>query len=478
VNRSARAAGLLAATALVLTGCGGGDEEDTATPAAGEPSAAAAGGECSPDSLETLEEGTLTIGTDSPAFEPWFTDDDPTNGQGFESAVAYAVAEELGYAEGDVTWTVAAFNSIISPAKKPFDIALNQVSITDERKSAVDFTSGYYTAAQTVITVAGSPIDGATTLADLKEAKLGAQVGTTSLEAIEEVVQPEQEPATFDTNDVAKTQLQNGQVDGIVVDLPTGLLHHRRRARRRGDRRSAAGGRRRRAGPVRDRAGQGQPADRVRHRRRRRPARGRHAGRPRGRVPRRRRRARAGVTGPVGAVGDLATPASALAVPAPVAPGPGRRPSVSPRQREREAYRRRQNRRSALIAALSTVVVLGALVLVVTSLPRWPLVQERFFDLDQARASLPTSRADCSSTCGCWCSAGRPSPCSGCWWRSRARCRARSGSRCGCWPPPTPTSSAASRSSCSSCCWAGRAGAARRRASSTRRWSGAGSRSC
>ena len=221
MNRSARAAGLLAATALVLAGGGGGDEEDTATPAAGEPSAAAAAGECSPESLETLEDGTLTIGTDSPAFEPWFTDDDPTNGQGFESAVAYAVAEELGYAEGDVTWTVAAFNSIISPAKKPFDIALNQVSITDERKSAVDFTSGYYTAAQTVITVAGSPIDGATTLADLKDAKLGAQVGTTSLEAIEEVVQPEQEPATFDTNDVAKTQLQNGQVDGIVVDLPT-----------------------------------------------------------------------------------------------------------------------------------------------------------------------------------------------------------------------------------------------------------------
>lgn len=219
MNHSVRAIGLLAATALVLVGCGGGEEE-TATPAAG-PSAAADGGDCSPESLETLEAGTLTVGTDSPAFDPWFSEDDPTNGKGFESAVAYAVAEQLGYAKDDVTWTVAAFNSIISPAKKPFDIALNQVSITDERKGAVDFTSGYYTAAQTVITIGGSPIEGATTLAELKGAKLGAQVGTTSLEAIEEVVQPDQDPATFDTNDVAKTQLQNGQVDGIVVDLPT-----------------------------------------------------------------------------------------------------------------------------------------------------------------------------------------------------------------------------------------------------------------
>ena len=224
MNRSARTAGLLAASALLLAGCGGGDEAEVSAPSAepsAGPSAAAAGGDCSPESLETLEEGTLTIGTDSPAFEPWFSDDDPTNGQGFESAVAYAVAEQLGYAQDDVTWTVAAFNSIISPAEKPFDLAINQVSITDERRQAVDFTSGYYTAAQTVITVAGSPIDGATTLADLKGAKLGAQVGTTSLQAIEDVVQPDEEPGVFDTNDVAKTQLQNGQVDGIVVDLPT-----------------------------------------------------------------------------------------------------------------------------------------------------------------------------------------------------------------------------------------------------------------
>ena len=220
MKRLTRATGLLTACVLALSGCGD-DGDEPATQGGGPSSQAAA---CSPEDLETLTEGTLTIGTDSPAFAPWFEDDDPTNGRGFESAVAYAVAEELGFAEDQVEWTVATFTSIISPARKPFDLALNQVSITEERRQAVDFTSGYYTAAQTVITVKGSPIDGATSLADLKDAKLGAQVGTTSLAAIEDVVQPDQDPATFDTNDVAKTQLQNGQVDGIVVDLPTAFF--------------------------------------------------------------------------------------------------------------------------------------------------------------------------------------------------------------------------------------------------------------
>ena len=221
MHRLTRATGAVAACLLVLAGCGG-DGDGSTSAAQDEPSAPASGGaDCSPEGLETIAEGRLTIGTDSPAFAPWFEDDDPTNGRGFESAVAYAVAEQLGYGEDDVEWTVATFNSIISPAAKPFDLAINQVSITDERRQAVDFTSGYYTAAQTVITVAGSKIDGATSLADLKDAKLGAQVGTTSLTAIEEQVQPDQDPAAFDTNDVAKTQLQNGQVDGIVVDLPT-----------------------------------------------------------------------------------------------------------------------------------------------------------------------------------------------------------------------------------------------------------------
>jgi polar amino acid transport system substrate-binding protein len=219
VKRYVRAVGLLTVSTLVLAGCGGGDEEETAAPAAG--ASAAAGGDCSPESLETLEEGTLTIGTDSPAFEPWFSDDDPTNGKGFESAGRVRGRRAAGLRRGrrDLDRRVVqqhhlARQEAVRPGAQPG-------LVTDERRSAVDFTSGYYTAAQTVITVAGSPIEGATTLAELKGAKLGAQVGTTSLEAIEELVQPDEDPATFDTNDVAKTQLQNGQVDGIVVDLPT-----------------------------------------------------------------------------------------------------------------------------------------------------------------------------------------------------------------------------------------------------------------
>lgn len=230
MTRPTRAAALLAV--VLVAGCGGGDTgsdagsdtgSDTVTGGGATPTAGG-GTSCTPEELETLEPGTLTFGTDSPAFEPWFAEDDPTNGQGYESAVAYAVAEQLGYGEDQVTWTVAAFNAIVSPAAKPFDLALNQVSITDERRDAVDFTTGYYTAAQTVITVAGSPIANATSIAELREAKLGAQVGTTSLTAIEEVVAPDQDPAVFDTNDIAKTQLQNGQVDGIVVDLPTAFF--------------------------------------------------------------------------------------------------------------------------------------------------------------------------------------------------------------------------------------------------------------
>ena len=130
----------------------------------------------------------LTVGTDSPAYEPWFVDDDPTNGEGYESAVAYAIAEQLGYAEDEVEWVTVPFNAVVSPGEKKFDFDVNQVSITEERRNAVDFSSGYYDVRQTVITNAGSPIDGATSIADLADAKLGAQVGTTSYNAISEQI--------------------------------------------------------------------------------------------------------------------------------------------------------------------------------------------------------------------------------------------------------------------------------------------------
>lgn len=204
-----------------LTACGAPrDEEAAIDPSTAEETTAAAD-ECTPDTLETLTAGTLTIGTDSPAYEPWFVDDDPTNGQGYESAVAFAVAEQLGFAEDAVEWVVAPFNAVVSPGEKPFDFDVNQVSITEQRKNAVDFSSGYYDVRQTVITNAGSAIDGATSIADLADAKLGAQVGTTSYTAITETIGTSEQPAAFDTNDQAVQSLKNGQIDGIVVDLPT-----------------------------------------------------------------------------------------------------------------------------------------------------------------------------------------------------------------------------------------------------------------
>jgi polar amino acid transport system substrate-binding protein len=214
----------LAAAAIALTACAPADEADTGSDTSTETSESespAAADECTPDTMETIAAGTLTIATDEPAFEPWVVDNDPTNGEGYESAVGYAIAEQLGYTADQVTWVRVPFNKVVQPGPKDFDFDLNQVSITDARRKAVDFSSGYYDVRQTVITNKGSAIAGATSLADLADAKLGAQVGTTSYTAITDQIQPSQEPAVFDTNDQAVQALKNGQIDGIVVDLPT-----------------------------------------------------------------------------------------------------------------------------------------------------------------------------------------------------------------------------------------------------------------
>jgi polar amino acid transport system substrate-binding protein len=204
----------LAAAALAVSACA--PQEST-----GSSSASGTGGACTPGQLQTLKPGTLTIATDQPAYEPWMVDDDPTNQKGFESAVAYAVADRLGYDATDVAWVRVPFNAAIQPGNRPFDFDLNQFSITDERKQAVDFSSPYYTVAQAVITTAGSAADGAKSLADLRTLRLGAQVSTTSLDALEGVIKPASDPVVFNSNDDAKLALQNGQVDAIVVDLPT-----------------------------------------------------------------------------------------------------------------------------------------------------------------------------------------------------------------------------------------------------------------
>ncbi|WP_055529206.1 ABC transporter substrate-binding protein [Streptomyces graminilatus] len=207
-----------AVVALLATavGCAPQPEKSAAKPAG-----TAGAATCAKGKLATQTAGKLTIATDEPAYEPWFKDGKPASGKGFESAVAYAVAQRLGYDKANVVWQSVPFNKAFAPGEKTFDFDINQVSISAERKKAVDFSSGYYDVRQAVIALKNSKAAKATSIADLKGLKLGAQVGTTSLDYIDDVVKPTQEPAAYAKNDQAKSALQNGQVDAIVVDLPT-----------------------------------------------------------------------------------------------------------------------------------------------------------------------------------------------------------------------------------------------------------------
>ncbi|MEP6665850.1 MAG: ABC transporter substrate-binding protein [Nocardioidaceae bacterium] len=173
---------------------------------------------------QTIQPDVLTIATDTPAFEPWFKGDDPTNAKGYESAVAYAVAKEMGFGADKVTWTKVPFNSSYQPGPKKFDFDINEISINAKRAGSVTFSDGYYSAAQAIITLKDSPYAHASSFADLKDAQLGAQVGTTSLDAITDTIQPSSQPRVFDDTNIAKNALQNGSVDGIVADLPTAFF--------------------------------------------------------------------------------------------------------------------------------------------------------------------------------------------------------------------------------------------------------------
>lgn len=168
-----------------------------------------------------VTEGKFTVGTGQPAYFPYVIDDAPESGEGFESAVAYAVAEELGFAEDDVVWVRTTFDAAIAPGPKDFDVNLQQYTISEERAANVDFSSPYYSTPQAIVTTASSPADGADAIADLKDVLFGAQVGTTSLTTVEQVIEPDQAVQPYNTNDDAVLALQNGQVDAIVVDLPT-----------------------------------------------------------------------------------------------------------------------------------------------------------------------------------------------------------------------------------------------------------------
>jgi len=185
---------------------------------------------CAPASLDLVEDGVLTFGADNPAFPPWFGGaektkpwkvSDPYSGKGYESAVAYAVASQLGFAKAKVKWTVVPFNNSFRPGNKPFDLYVTQVSYSPERARAVDFSNAYYFVNQAVVGRKGEPIAKAKSVAALRPYKLGAQVGTTSYTYITRYIRPRAKPLVYDTNDAAVQALKNGQIDGIVVDLPT-----------------------------------------------------------------------------------------------------------------------------------------------------------------------------------------------------------------------------------------------------------------
>jgi polar amino acid transport system substrate-binding protein len=169
----------------------------------------------------TITEGKLTIATGEPAYYPYVIDDAPDSGEGFEAAVAYAIAEELGYDAADVVWVRTTFEAAIQPGPKDFDFNLQQYTITEERAQNVDFSTPYYSTPQAVITVESSPAASATSLADLQGLLIGAASGTTSFEAIEETIQPTAGAQAFNNNDDAKLALETGQIDALVVDLPT-----------------------------------------------------------------------------------------------------------------------------------------------------------------------------------------------------------------------------------------------------------------
>ncbi|QZY52496.1 ABC transporter substrate-binding protein [Leucobacter tenebrionis] len=202
-SRLVAAAAAGAAALLALTACtAGGSSDENA------------------EGVGPVTEGKLTIATGEPAYAPWVMNDDPESGEGFEAAVAYAVAEEMGYAEGDVEWVRTSFDSAIAPGPKDFDLNIQQFSATEDRKKAVDFSTPYYETTQAVVAAGGTKAAEAKSIADLKDAAIGVASGTTSLTVAEDVIAPTSDLQVFNNVDDAVAALQNGTIDALVTDLP------------------------------------------------------------------------------------------------------------------------------------------------------------------------------------------------------------------------------------------------------------------
>lgn len=243
MRRPSRVLAILALSSLVVA-CTSAGASPSAAPstapsvgpsveASAAPAASATPDACAKDNLTLVTPGTLTIGTDNPAYPPYFLENeggaktdpwelgDPTNGTGFESAVGFAIAAELGFDKAEVTWVVVPFTNSFAPGPKTFDIDLNQVSYKVERAQTADLSDGYYFGNQSLVALKSSPVAKVTAVAGLKDFVFGAQVGTTSYDAITSLIAPTKDPLVFDSNDAAIEAVKSGTIDGIVVDLPT-----------------------------------------------------------------------------------------------------------------------------------------------------------------------------------------------------------------------------------------------------------------
>ena len=209
---------LVALVGLTLLGAACATESSTVTQPGGSDGSSDV---CGKDSLNLVDPGMLTVGTDNPAFPPWVLKNDPTSGEGYEAAVAYEIADRLGFTKGEVAWVTVPFNKSYAPGPKDFDFDINQISVTPEREQAVTFSGSYYDVSQALIVNEGTPIASATSVPQLQDYRFGAQIGTTSLQFINEMIQPVDQAQVFDTTSDALTALKNGQIDGTVLDLPT-----------------------------------------------------------------------------------------------------------------------------------------------------------------------------------------------------------------------------------------------------------------
>jgi polar amino acid transport system substrate-binding protein len=209
----------LASVSLVAAACGSDEAADTTDDAPGTDVAASC------DTLPLKTDGTLTVATGETVFPPWMGAaeddfDDPSTGTGYEGALVFALADELGLGDS-VEFVRTGFDEVIAPGAKDWDFNIQQFSITEARDEVVDFSDGYYAIDQAIIGAADSPAASATSIADLKEVRIGAAIGTTSLDYAESVIDPSDAVQVYDDNSAAKAAFDAGQVDAIVFDVPT-----------------------------------------------------------------------------------------------------------------------------------------------------------------------------------------------------------------------------------------------------------------